>query len=69
MASRIRKVTIWIAVLFLIGVGVLIFSGGKPWVIFVGVISLPILLVVQAYFILREPDDGKEFPEDQWYEK
>ena len=59
----------WIAALFLIGVMVLIFSGGKPWLIFVGVMCLPILLIIQAYVILREPDDGKEFPDDQWYEK
>ena len=58
-----------VAILWMLGVAVLIFSGGNTTLIGLGIMFLPALLLVQAWVILREPPDGKEFPDDQWYEK
>jgi hypothetical protein len=69
MRSNIRLVTILVAVLWILGVALLIFSGGNTTLIGLGIIFLPALLILQAWVILREPPDGKEFPDDQWYEK
>lgn len=69
MRKRTKRVSIWVGALFLAGVAMLIFSHGNTVLIGLGISMLPLLLLWQAWAILSEPHDGKEFPEDQWYEK
>ena len=68
MQRKTSRVILWVSALFLVGVFVLVFSGGNSTIIALGVMLLPLLLIVQAYVILREPPDNKEYKDDQWYE-
>lgn len=64
----IKPIIAWIfAFLILVLVFMLLFP--KPWIIFTGIILLPILAIIQTYLILKgQHQEKKTIPKDQWYE-
>lgn len=76
MHLRLQKLTVWILTIFLLTLAVLALGiVDNPYFIGFAIIFLPFLLVVQAWYILRDPhsdkpgEEHKNHPEDQWYER
>lgn len=59
----------WIIALLILDLIIMILFP-EPIIIVLGIIALPILILVQVYFILKEQSlDKEEFNDNQWYQK
>lgn len=61
--------TAWIFTILLLSIAIVLIYPSK-WLIGLGVVVLPFLLLVQAFVILRAKGENsqKTFEEGQWYE-
>ena len=63
-----KSVTVWIFTLLALLVA-LMFLIPTPFVIGLGVVLLPVLVVIQTIVILRAKDESKHTFKDKWYDK
>jgi hypothetical protein len=62
-----KKYTLWIFVLLMFIIGVM-FVFPHSLTIGIGAIALPVLIVLQAFIILRAKDQSQRSFEDEWYD-
>lgn len=63
-----KSLTVWIFTLLILLVA-LLFVIPTDFVIWLGMILLPILVVIQAVVILRAREESKDTFKDKWYDK
>lgn len=63
-----KTLTIWIFVILVFLVA-LLFIFPTPFVIWLSIIGLPVLILVQTIIVLRAKDESKHnFTDDKWYD-
>jgi len=63
-----KILTIWIFVALILLVA-LLFVFPTPFVIWLSIIGLPVLIIVQAVIVLRAKDESQHtFTDDKWYD-
>ncbi len=63
-----KTLTIWIFVVLVLLVA-LLFLFPTPFIIWLSIIGLPVLIVVQTIIVLRAKDESKHtFGDDKWYD-
>lgn len=69
MQPKLQKKSVWILTIFLLTIALLVLGFDDPYFIGFAIMFLPFLLLLQAWYILREPHDDKNHPEDRWYDQ